>query len=559
MAIGRQIRHMNRYRDIAAALMRHGFGFIVEETGLFQALALPARMVRRAAPPERKSVGERLRYVIQELGPTFVKLGQIASTRSDMLPDDIVSELALLQDRVEPFPYAEVKALIAAELGRTPEELFAEFEERPTAAASIGQVHLGRLHTGERVAVKIQRPGVSPAIKTDLEILRNLAALAEARFEWAQRYQLQGMVAEFGKALLQELDYTIEGRNTEQVAKQFRGDSGVRMPAIYWVYTTKRVLVMEYLDGVKVNQLDELERIGADPKRIARKLLEAMFHQMFVEGLFHADPHPGNLLAMPDGAVAFIDFGMVGRLSPAMKTSFASLIIALMRQSTEGVMKAVLRMGLLTEEANLDELRRDVEELREKYYGVPFSEMSLGEAVNDLLDTARRHHIRIPTDFLLLGKALLTVEGVAVALDPEISIVSLAEPFGLRLLKERLHPKRLGAAVWRDVSEYGDMLLRLPKQASELMSVAKSGRARLEISVPELDAFLRKLDRISNKLSFSIVMLAFSIVMTGLIIGSSLSRQPSVLWKVPAIEVGFGIAMLMFLWLLYAILKSGRF
>jgi len=559
MAIGRQIRHMNRYRDIAAALMRHGFGFIVEETGLFQALALPARMMRRTQPPERKSVGERLRYVIQELGPTFVKLGQIASTRSDMLPDDIVSELALLQDQVEPFPYTEVKALIADELGRSPEELFAEFEERPTAAASIGQVHLGRLHTGERVAVKIQRPGVSPAIKTDLEILRNLAALAETRFEWARRYQLQGMVAEFGKALLQELDYTIEGRNTEQVAKQFRGDRSVRMPVIHWAYTTKRVLVMEYLDGVKINHLDELERIGAEPKRIAKKILEAMFHQMFVEGLFHADPHPGNLLAMPDGAVAFIDFGMVGRLSPDMKASFASLIIALMRQSTEGVMKAVLRMGLLTEDANLNELRRDVEELRDKYYGVPFSEMSLGEAVNDLLGTARRHHIRIPTDFLLLGKALLTVEGVAVALDPEISIVSLAEPFGLRLLKERLHPKRLGAAVWRDVSEYGDMLLRLPKQASELMSVAKSGRARLEISVPELDAFLRKLDRISNKLSFSIVMLAFSIVMTGLIIGSSLSRQPSVLWKVPAIEVGFGIAMLMFLWLLYAILKSGRF
>jgi len=559
MLIGRQIRHMNRYREIASALIRHGFGFVVEETELFQALSLPARLFRGAREIERKSVGERLRYVIQELGPTFVKLGQLASTRADALPADIVSELAKLQDQVGPFPYAVARNIVASELGRPLEDVFAEFDPEPAAAASIGQVHLGRLRTGERVAVKIQRPGIAPAIRTDLEILRNLAAIAEQRFEWARRYQLQGIVGELGKSLLQELDYSVEGRNADLIAKQFKRDDTVRVPTVYWPYTSKRVLVMEYLEGVKVARLEQLDAEGLNRKTLADRILKALFHQMFVEGLFHADPHPGNLLAMPDGAVAFLDFGMVGRLTPAMKESFSDLIIALMRQSTDGIMKAVLHMGLLAEDVDLDALRRDVDELRDKYYGVPFGEISLGEAVTDLLDTAHRHQVRIPPDFVLLGKALLTVEGVVVALDPEIAIVTVAEPFGLKLLKERLHPKKLAQRAWREASDYGETLLRLPGQASELLRLAKSGRARLEISVPELDAFLRKLDRIGNRLSFSIVMLSFSIVMAGLIIGSSLSRRPTVLWNVPAIEIGFGIAMLMLGWLLLAIFKSGRF
>ncbi|HZG78297.1 MAG TPA: AarF/ABC1/UbiB kinase family protein [Paenibacillus sp.] len=557
--IGRQIRHMNRYREIAAALIRHGFGFIVEGTELFQALSLPARLFRGVREVERKSVGERLRYVIQDLGPTFVKLGQIASTRSDMLPADIVAELSKLQDQVEPFPYAVVEDIVAAELGAPIDDLFAAFDPSPLAAASIGQVHRAVLRTGERVAVKIQRPGIAPAIRTDLEILRNLAAIAEARFEWARRYQLQGMIAELSRALLQELDYQIEGRNTDTVARQFQRDPTVRVPVIHWKQTSKRVLVMEYLEGVKVSQRDRLERDGVDLKTLAERILNALFRQMFVEGFFHADPHPGNLLVMPDGAVAFIDFGMVGRMSETMKESFSDLIIALMRQSTEGILRAVLRMGLVPDDMPMDELRRDVEDLRTKYYGVPFSEMSLGEAVNDLLDTARRHNIRIPTDFLLLGKALLTVEGVVVALDPEISIVSLAEPFGLRLLKERFRPQRLAASIWRDASEYGDLLAKLPKQANELMNVVKNGQAKLEIAVPELDVFMRKLDRVGNRLSFSVVMLAISIVMAGLIVGSSLSRQPGLLLNVPAIIIGFGIAMAMLAWLLFAIFKSGRF
>jgi ubiquinone biosynthesis protein len=559
MQIGKQIRHIHRYRDIAAALIRHGFGFIVEETELFQMLSLPARVFREPRVVERKSIGERLRHVIQDLGPTCIKLGQIASTRSDVIPEDIIRELEKLQDQVEPVPYPDVLGIMETVWGRKLETVFSAFEETPLAAASIGQVHAAVLQTGERVAVKIQRPGIGEKVRTDLEILQHLALLAENRFGWARRFQLQRMMEEFGKSLLEELDYTIEGKNTERIAKQFAKDDTVYIPRIHRELTTKKTLVMEYIEGIKVSHIEELAESGYESKKVAERLVRAVLQQIFIDGFFHADPHPGNLMVLPEERIVFLDFGLVGRLTPDMKQNFASLIIALMQQSTEGVVKAVLRMGLVTDEVDLPSLRADVDLLREKYYGVPFSELSLGEAVTDLLDTAYRHHIRIPTDLILLGKALLTVEGVIVKLDSDISIVTLAEPFGRRLLLERLHPMKIGERLWKDASAFGQAMMMFPKQVTELLDVVKNGRTRIEINVPELDIFLRKLDRISNRLSFSIVLLSFSIMMMGLIIGSSLSRQPSLVWNVPAIEIGFVIAMLMSVWLLFAIFKSGRF
>lgn len=557
--IGKRIRHINRYRDIAAALIRHGFGYIVEDMDIFHMLSLPARWLRETEQAGKKTVGERIRHVIQDLGPTFIKLGQIASTRADVFPEELIAELEKLQDQIAAFPFHDVKEIMESELSMRLDEIFSTLEEVPLAAASIGQVHFGVLKTGERVAVKIQRPAIAETIKTDLEILQNLAALAENRFEWAKRYQIRKMIEEFGKSLLDELDFTIEGKNTEKIAGQFTGDSKIYIPKVYWAYSSKKVLTMEFVEGIKLNDDHGLTAKGYDRKKIAERLIHAVFHQIFIEGFFHADPHPGNLLVLPGGAVAFLDFGMVGRLTPEMKYYFSTLIIALMRQSTDGVIKSIRSMGLVTEEVEMPLLRRDVDLLREKYYGVPLSQISLGEAVNDLFDVAYRHQIRIPTDLILLGKTLLTIEGVVEKLDPQISIVHLAEPFGRRLLKERFHPKNIGASAWKNIADYGELIVSLPRQLRELLTAVKNGRTRLEIRVPELDVFLKKMDRISNRLSFSIVLLSFSIIMMGLIIGSSLSRQPSLLWNVPAIEIGFCIAIVMFIWLLFSIFKSGRF
>lgn len=555
--IGRRLRHINRYRDIAMALTRHGFGFVVEEMDIFHLLSIPERMGWTSAKTDRKTVGERIRHVIEELGPTFVKLGQIASTRSDLIPPSILKELEKLQDNVVPFSFHDVRTIAEAELGFKLEHAFASFDSEPVAAASIGQVHIGTLHSGERVAVKIQRPGIDHTVRTDLAILQNLAVLAEARFEWAKRFQLRNMIDSFGKSLIEELDYTVEARNTETLYKQTLPHTRIRIPRIYGEYSSKKLMTMEYLDGTKLNQPELLRAKGYDPKSIAEKLMQAVLQQIFIDGFFHADPHPGNLMVLPGEIIAFLDFGMVGRLTPEMKQHFAGLIIALMRQSTTGVIKSVLRMGLVTERVDMQHLRRDVDRLRDKYVGVPLSDVSLGEAVNDLFDVAYRHHIRIPTDFILVGKTLITVEGLVEQLDPDISILRIAEPFGKRLLLEQLRPGKVTEWIKEQIADYGELLVHLPKQLSEIVTVIKRGR--IEIAVPDFDKFLRKLDRIINRISFSIVLLSFSIIMTGLIIGSSLNRQASMLWHIPALEIGFVIAIFLVVWLIHSIFKSGRF
>ncbi|HEY8910848.1 MAG TPA: AarF/UbiB family protein [Desulfosporosinus sp.] len=557
--IGKRIRHIKRYRDVAKVLARHGFGFFVEEIGLLHMLSLPKRLFTEMEEIDPMSVGERIRQVIEELGPTYVKIGQIASTRADVIPKDILHELEKLQDNVPSFSFQQVRQIIEEELGSSLEEVFSSFDEEAIAAASIGQVHRAQLLTGEAVAVKVQRPRIKAMIETDLEILLDLATLAEHRMERMERLQLREVVEEFAKSLRNELDYTIEGRNAEKIAKQFKTDPKIHIPSIYWDYTTRTVLTMEFVEGLKLNQFELLESKGYDRKAIAEQLVQALFHQMLIEGFFHADPHPGNIFLLNGGVISFIDFGMVGRLTLEMKNNFASLIIAMMRQSTESMMKAILRIGIIPDDVNMSLLSNDVDELREKYMDVPMSRISLGVAISDLFVVAFKHHIRIPSDFTMVAKALLILEGIVEKLDPELSIMDMAEPFGLRLLKERYRPSSVAGRVWHNLSDYGDLLVDLPKQMKDLMKDLVRGRVRLEVSVPELDIFLRKLDRITNQISFSIVLLSFSIVMMGLIIASALGRQPILIWQIPAIEIGFAMAGLMLIWLFVSIFKSGKF
>ncbi|MFZ3130096.1 MAG: AarF/UbiB family protein [Desulfosporosinus sp.] len=554
--IGKRIRHIKRYRDVAKVLTRHGFGFFVEEMGILHMLSLPKRLFNDTEEIDPLTIGERIRQVIEELGPTYVKIGQLASTRADIIPEEILKELEKLQDNVPSFSFEQVTRIIEEELGSPLEGVFSWIDEGAMAAASIGQVHRAQLRTGELVAVKVQRPQIKAMIETDLEILLDLATLAEHRME---HLQLRDVVEELAKSLRNELDYSIEARNAEKIAKQFQKDPMIHIPAIYWDYSTRTVLTMEFVEGLTLNQFEEIEIKGYDRKAIAEQLVQALFHQVLIEGVFHADPHPGNILLLSDGVISFIDFGMVGRLTLDMKQNFAALVVAMMRRNTESVIKAVLRIGIVPDEVNLPLLTNDVDELREKYMDVPMSRIGLGEAISDLFIVAFRHQIRIPSDFTLLAKCLLTLEGIVEKLDPQLSIMDMAEPFGIRLLKERYRPSTIAGRLWHNLTDYSELLVDLPKQIKDLMRNLKRGRIRLEVSVPEIDIFLRKLDRITNQLSFSIVLLSFSIVMAALIIASTLGREPILLWQIPAITIGFGIAALLLLWLFISIYRSGKF
>lgn len=298
-----RIKHAGRYREIAMALARHGFGYMVEEMGLSHILSMPRKWLR-GETPESKTLGERVRLVLEDLGPAFVKLGQLASTRSDLLPEPIIRELVKLQDQVPPFSPDTARGILEQELDTSLENILSRFEDTPLAAASIGQVHLGKLHTGEMVAIKIQRPGVNRIIRRDLDILRDMAALAARRWEWVERYQLSQMVEELGKSLIQELDYNHEARNAEKIALQFEQDPHIYIPKIYWEHTSSRVLTMEYLDGIQLSRPDELLRRGYDLKEVAQWLVDSMLQQIFIDGFFHADPHPGNLLVLRNGKLA---------------------------------------------------------------------------------------------------------------------------------------------------------------------------------------------------------------------------------------------------------------
>ncbi|MCU4927193.1 ABC1 kinase family protein [Bacillus cereus] len=542
------------------AFSRNGFGLIVKELGLQDLLSLSKRFNTVEQPEiHLKTKAERIRLFLEELGPTFIKMGQIASTRPDLIPDDIIHELEKLQDKVASFSYQEVKQIIEEELDCTIGDIFEEIEEKPLAAASIGQVHYGLLKSGERVAIKIQRPNIKTIIKTDLEILQHLAELAELRLEWAARYQIRNIIEEFSKSLQAELNYTIEGQNAEKVAHQFQYHPDICVPKVYWDYTSSKVLTMEYMEGIKLNEFKKLDDQGLNRKVLAERVVQAILHQILIEGFFHGDPHPGNILLLPGEVIAFMDFGMVGSLSPELKQHLASLVISMMRQNTRGVIKAITGMGLVPDDVNMKQLTTDVDYLKQNYYDVPLSQVSLGKALHELFNIAYKHHIQIPSDITLLGKTLLTIEGVVEKLDPALSILKVAEPFGRQLLKERYHPKKVAEDVLDYVIENGEILIQLPKQLKELTSVMQKGKMRIAITIPELNLFLTKLDRISNRLSFSIVLLSFSIIMMGLIIGSALSRKSTLLWNLPAIEIGFGAAILMFLWLLYSIFKSGKF
>ena len=533
----------------------------MKELGLLDLLSVPKRVfVEGNKSLNSRTTGERIRMFLEELGPTFVKIGQIASTRPDIIPAEILQELEKLQDRVSIFSFDEVKRIVEQELADSLKNSFAEFCETPLAAASIGQVHHAVLLTGEPVAVKIQRPNILGVIETDLEILQDLARLAESRIDWVERYQIRTIVEELSRSLREELDYENEGRNAEKIAKQFNNDPKVHIPKVYWEYTTKKILTMEFIDGIKLNEVEKLDQEGYDTKILGEKVVNAIFHQILIDGFFHGDPHPGNIVALPGQVIAFMDFGMVGRITPEMRSHIASFVIALMRKNTAEVVKAITSMGLVPDDVNVKQLHSDVDQLREKYLDVPFSQMSVGMAVNELFSVAYRHKILIPTDLTILGKTLLTLEGTVEKLNQEISILAVAEPFGRQLLIDRFKPKNVAEFAWSNFSEYGDILYEFPKTIKDFTSVMKKGKMQIEISTPEMEPVLKKLNTISNRLSFSIVLLAFSIILVGVIIGASISGQTSILLlKFPVIEIGFSIATLMFLLLLYSIFKSGRF
>ncbi|GAA0447488.1 AarF/ABC1/UbiB kinase family protein [Lentibacillus halophilus] len=553
----RRFRHTKRYREIVNTFIRYGFGYVLFRVGLTDR-DLSKKDEQSDTNINMQSIGRRLRYTLQELGPTFIKLGQIASTRHDILPREIISELEKLQDHVTVLSFDHVRQTIETELDDELENIFDDVDPEPMATASIGQVHIARLFTGEEVVVKIQRPGLKPVMETDMEILERIGQILEERTDWAKRYRVLDIIHELSLSLRSELDYLIEGRSGERIAKQFEQQAFVHVPAIYWEYTAKKVLTMEKVDGIKISHVNKLDQAGYDRNVIAKRLADAMFTQILDKGFFHADPHSGNVYILPKTTITFLDFGEVGRISDDMTHHFASIVVNLHNGNAEALIKTFSKMDLIGEKTNMDAFRRDLEALHESYSNVMMKDMSLGKIIIEIFQVAYHHYIDIPSEMAMLSKTILTLEGVISRLDPEFSIMRAAEPYARKVMKRRYSPRRILRRSMNDIAENLEIISDLPRDVKEVMSTLQRGRVGLDINVKQAERFLNRFDKISNRLSFSIIMLAFSILMAGLIIGSAITDQSTVIWKLPIIEIGAVVATLMFILMVITIIRSGR-
>jgi ubiquinone biosynthesis protein len=554
-----RLRRLKRYREIASIFVKYGFGYILEEVGLFHVLSMRDRIAAEIKNGNTKEAGHRIRCMLEELGPAFIKLGQLLSIRSDLLPAEIVRELELLQDQVPAVPVEEIIAKIHQEFGKPVEEVFQYFNEDCVAAASIGQVHEALLPSGEAVMVKVQRPGIKQVVHTDLEILRDFSKLIEQRYEWAQYYNITDMVEELSESIRRELDYSEEARNTDTVQMQFEKCESIKVPDIFYEYSTSQILTMEKIDGIKLNELNKMVAGREERREIADLLVSSFITQILREGFFHGDPHPGNILYIPEKEqIVFIDFGQVGRLSASKRYDSASMMMGIMQEDTEQIVKSIFRMAYVPSDIDERHFYDDVEAISKKIARSPQEGLNLGLTVKELFTTAQEHRIILPKELTMMGKALITIEGIISEIDPSLDMISLAKPYGEKLFMERYDPIKMGRRLMSKAENLTDTVSNIPTQVEKVLDQASKGDLKFEISLSEINRILHKFDRISNQVSFSLTLLAFSIVVLGLIVGTTFGNN-TILTSVPAIEIGFVIAFGMFLLIIYSILKSGRF
>ncbi len=543
---------LRRLRDIAQVLVKYGF----------QDAAARLRLVPRPRKGpfkgqrahERLATARRLRQALEDLGPTFVKFGQALSTRADLLPPDFITEFEKLQDDVPPMPAAAAEATMAAELGRGTSELFAEFEPEPIAAASIAQVHRATLRSGERVAVKIRRPGIGPTIEGDLALLGQLARLAERYLTDAELLQPTRLVREFARAIRREQDLAREGRTIDRFRQNFAGDDTVFVPRVIWDRTTSGVLTMEFVDGIKVSELGTAAS-AYDPSIVARRGATAILRQVLRHGLFHADPHPANLFVLPGHVICFLDFGTVGRLDRRMRDRLAALVQAVVREDTDRMADAVLAIAEPVEDYDLQAFRQDLAEVFDAYSSVRINDLAIGGLFMEAVSVMARHRLRFPPDLMLLAKAFVTTEGVGKRLDPSFKLVEHAKPLLEEVLRERLSPSAVASRLGEAGRETAEVLRALPGEVREILSKARHDRLQIQFVHRNLDFFVQEMDRSSNRLSFAIVIAA-------LVVGSSLIFQSGAgptLFGYPALGLtGFLTAAVLGIWLVIGILRSGR-
>ncbi len=547
---------MNRYRQILGVLFKYGFGDLVDRLRIEQYLEIGLQVISRKKRDrvERLTRSVRVRMAFEELGPTFIKLAQVLSARPDLIPADLVVELARLQDKVPATGFGALKEILRKELRETPEEIFAHIEETPLASASIAQVHRAVLKDGEDVAVKIQRPGIRKVIEVDLEIMLHLATLMEHHIEEFSFHRPVKIIEEFARTIEKELDFVLEAENMERFAAQFFEDEHIYVPKTFPEFSGSRVLTMEYIQGIKVSEVDKIDAAGLDRKIIVDRGADLLLRQIFENGFFHADPHPGNIFVLPGNVICMLDYGMVGSILRRIRERFVDLISAVAQRDSSRAVQVLLRLTEWEEEPDLQRFEREVDDFMGRHLYRSLKNIEIGTLLQELLQIAAKYRLRIPSDTFMMMKALATIEGVARMLDPDFEMVAKAAPFVEKVRLERFSPKRISEDAYRMGADFLLFLQQFPKDALEIFRLIRQRKLTVNLEHQGLANMLATHDQISNRVSFSIII-------AGLIIGSALiviSEIPPLFYGISLIGIiGFLAAALMGIWLLVAILRKG--
>lgn len=553
-------------QTIARVLSSHGFGHLVTHLRLDGYVPLPKRWKARVgAPPlteEDSALGRRLVRVCEDLGPTFIKLGQVASTRPDILPADIISELVGLQDHVPPFPTVEAREIIREDLGDPIDQCYATFDEEPFASGSIAQVYRATTRPrdgkpGRRVVVKVKRPDIEDTVRLDMTILRWIAELVERWLPELHNYQPRVIVDEFERTVMREMDFINEASTISRFAEAFADDSTLRIPEVHWELTGPRVLTIEELGGVSAQTLMSNPDPAIDRRALAEQIIKGFMRQYFELGMFHGDPHPGNLLIEPPSRVGLIDFGLTGQFDDAMLGHLVVGLLGAFNKEPEIVVEVLADMGALGEETDRAQLRRQILELVQKYYGLPLKRIGLQSLFYEFTSLLRNNDVTLPRDFVLFGKSLVTVGGICMQIAPEIDLFEMTHPRLRRLFVERFAPSRMIKSATITGWHLLNILRSAPGQIRDISRQLARGRWRVNIHHQNLDYLANELDRASNRLGFSVIIA--SIIMASSWVLTSESDIEFMGIPLPAFGVaGYLVAGVMGLWLVVAILRSGK-
>jgi ubiquinone biosynthesis protein len=550
-------RHLARYRRIAEVLARHGFGAVLTQLGLDDRLNIPRRLLRRGVEEsDRMPPAVRLRLALEELGPTFIKLGQIASTRPEILPPSVLAELSNLHDNVPPDPWETILPIIEAELGRPLPELFAAFDPTPIASASLAQVYPALLPDGTHVVVKVQRPGVERLIETDLHILTDIAQLVSERLPGFVPFDPIELAGEFADALREELDYRREGRNADRFRENFEGETYLRVPRVYWEYTTRRLMVQERLRGIKIDDLAALDAAGLDRRRIALHASRLIIQEVLEDGFFHADPHPGNMLILPDEVIGLIDFGTVGFLDERDKANLIRLYIAIIQFDAPAAVSQLISMGIADPTVDEVGLERDLRRLLRRYKGLPLKDISASELLAEIQPIIYEYRLRVPSDYWLLIKTLVVMEGVGKQVAPDFDVFEVSGPYVRRFLIQLALPTSWGPDALRALGGWAGFIGNLPNQTGRLLSRVERGQLEFRVVDPATENLARQLNHVANRVIQAILLGSLTIGLALLLPSLDLTWPWGLLTWITVL--GFAAVIVLTLWLLWSIWRSGR-